>query len=361
MVNGARQMVQQSRRDKSRLVEGRTGDVRPNGATSDVKRPLVWLLLGTRAGDNNQLQALAMALGYSFEEKRIIYNHLRRLPLLRSGLMIVAHQSRGLIRPPWPDLVLCVGYASVPVARYIRRQSGGKAKLVHIGNPRARLEDFDLQITNPQYARVAPNLIELPFPIGNPARNVDPSADERAWLARFPRPRRLVAVGGPARHWRLDHDALAAAVETLRSKKGGSLIVATSPRTPPKTRDLLKKTVTGSMEAIVDDFPRFAVLLQQSDEIHVTADSVSMISEAVLSGKPVGIIPIVNSTRGIISRWLWERPFGGRSLPDFRNFWRLLDREGLVGTVESPVRSSVADTIECATSAVRDLMSGKTS
>ena len=352
--------MQQSRRDKSRLVEGRTDQVRPNRATSDLKRPLVWLLLGSRAGDNNQLYALARALNYPFEAKKIVYNHLRRFPLLRSGLMIVDRQSREGIRPPWPDLVLCVGYGSVPVARYIRHQSGGKAKLVHIGNPRGKLDDFDLQITNPQYSRVAPNLLELPFPIGNPAKNVDASADETSWLSSFPRPRRLIAVGGPARHWRLDHNALAAAARTLRAKKGGSLIVATSPRTTGKTRDFLVKSVTGPKEAVVDDFPRFAVLLAQCDEIHVTADSVSMISEAVLSGKPVGVIPIVNSTRGMVTRWLWERPFGRRSLPDFRNFWGLLERERLVGTVEHPIASSVADTVGRAVMAVRDLMSGKT-
>lgn len=349
--------MRQSPRNKSRSVEG-ASRVFAAQATGDVTAPLVWLLTGTRAGDNNQLYALAEALGYPVEEKKIGYNGLRRIAFLRSGLTIVERHSRPLIRPPWPDLVLCVGYGSVAVARYIRRQSGGRARLVHIGNPRDKLRDFDLQITNPQYARSAPNLLQLLFPIGNPAKDVEPSAAELEWLTRLPRPRRLVAVGGPARHWRLDHTALASAIATLRSKSGGSLIVATSPRTTRATCDFLRRLVIGGNEALVEDFPRFAVLLAECDEIHVTADSVSMLSEAVLTGKPVGMIPIARSLRGLLSQWLWERPFGGRSLPDFGSFWRLLHRDKLVGTVEDPVASQSGDTVGRATAAVRKLMSG---
>ena len=47
------------------------------------RQPLVWLLMGTRAGDNNQLLALAEALGYPFEAKRLTFNQLRRFPFLR--------------------------------------------------------------------------------------------------------------------------------------------------------------------------------------------------------------------------------------------------------------------------------------
>ena len=350
--------MRQDQRNKSRLPDTPAARPQTVPTTNKARQPLVWLLMGTRAGDNNQLLALAEALGWPFEAKKIEYNDLRRIPLLRSGLTIVARSSRPLISPPWPDLVLCVGYGSVSVARYIRRQSGGRSKLVHVGNPRDKLADFDLQITTPQYARSAPHLLELPFPIGNPAKGAQPSTEEREWLDRFRRPRRLVAIGGPARHWRLDHDALTTAIDTLRRKEGGSLIVATSSRTSRPTRELLVHLVTGSHEAVVEHFPRFAVLLAECDEIYVTADSVSMLSEAVLSGKPVGMIPIARSARGLISHWLWERPFGRRTFPNFPNFWRLLHRDNLVGTVEQPVASHTTDTVEQAARAVRSLLSG---
>jgi hypothetical protein len=310
--------------------------------------------MGTRAGDNNQLLALAEALGWPYESKKLAFNELRRLPFLRSGLTIVDRESRDLVKPPWPDVVIGVGYGSVPVARYICGQTGGKAKLIHIGNPRDPLPDFDLQITTPQYSREAPNLLKLPFPIGNPAQMARPTLEEMRWLRDFPRPRRMVAIGGPARHWELDHQALVRAIRAIQSKNSpGSLIVAVSPRTRDKTRHLLERLASGPNEAVIDVFPRFGTLLATSDEIYVTADSVSMLSEAVLSGKPVGMIPIRRSFRGFISHWLWERTTGRRTFPNFTNFWSLLRQRRLVGTVELPVASRTCDTVECAAEAVR--------
>ena len=331
----------------------------PAGARERSERHLVWLLMGSRAGDNNQLLALAQALGFPFEAKKLEFNQARRIPLLRKGLKIVAARSRSLIEPPWPDIVICVGYGSVPVARFIHDQTHGRARLVHIGNPRDKLEDFDLQITTPQYARgTAPNLLELPFPIGNPARAARPTGDEIEWLHGFPRPRRLIAVGGPARHWQLDHAALRHAIDRIRSKEPrGSVVAAISNRTSRSTRQLLNAMLVGEHEAVVDKHPAFATLLSQSDEIYVTADSVSMLAEAILSGKPVGMIPIRRSLRGGLSHWLWERPTGRRTLPNFSNFWDLLKRRGLIGTVELPVASEVCDTVESAARAVRSLLS----
>jgi mitochondrial fission protein ELM1 len=332
-------------------------------ASEKPQQPLVWMLMGSRAGDNNQLLALGEALGYPCQPKRISYNQLRRLPFLRSGLTIVSRKSRGLIAPPWPDLVIGVGYGSVPVARYIRKESGGRAKLVHIGNPREKLRDFDLQITTPQYSRgQAPNLLELIFPIGNPAKSVEPTIEEQQWLSRFPKPRRLIAIGGPARHWQLDDAALAGAIAKIRTKgRDGSLIAATSARTPRGTTRMLARLLTKPHEALVEHFPRFATLLRECDEVYVTADSVSMISEAILSGKPMGIIPIKRSLRGRIVDALWERPFKQSTFPDFRNFWRLLSEAGLSGTVELPVASQVCDTVSSAADAVRSLLASDAS
>jgi hypothetical protein len=315
--------------------------------------------MGTRAGDNNQLLALADALGWPYVQKPIAYNQLRRIPFMRAGLAIVASESCALIQSPWPDLVIGVGYGSVPVARYIRGQTDGRAKLVHIGNPRDPLDDFDLQITTPQYSREAPNLLELPFPIGNPARKARPSSDEMKWLSGFPRPRRFVAVGGPARFWELDHPALREAVSAIRGKApAGSLIVAVSHRTRRRTRDLLDGLLTGAGEAVIDSFPRFGTVLADCDEVYVTADSVSMISEAILSGKPMGTIPIRRSFRGLLSLWLYERPLRRSTHPDFANFWNQLERDGLIGTVDRPVTSQVSDTVERAAEAVRKIVIG---
>jgi len=43
------------------------------------KRPKVWLLLGHRRGDNNQVLALGEALGVPFETRTMTYKWLARL------------------------------------------------------------------------------------------------------------------------------------------------------------------------------------------------------------------------------------------------------------------------------------------
>jgi mitochondrial fission protein ELM1 len=132
---------------------GPTYDQQEESRVATRARPRVWLMLGNRRGDNNQMLALAEGLGLPFETKVLSYTQLRRLPRFLRGARLISltRRARRLIRPPWPDVVIGVGYPSVPVARYIRRQAGGSTRLVQIGNPRSGITDLDLVITTPQY------------------------------------------------------------------------------------------------------------------------------------------------------------------------------------------------------------------
>src|SRR5438067_1929619 len=77
----------------------------------------VWALLGPHRGDNNQILALANALGLPFEEKILSYNQLRRLPtgLLGATFASLDAQCRKLIEGEPPDLTISPGRRSVPV------------------------------------------------------------------------------------------------------------------------------------------------------------------------------------------------------------------------------------------------------
>jgi mitochondrial fission protein ELM1 len=347
------------------VASGDEASARPTDAgiapQSTAPRPTVWVLTGSRVGDNNQMLALADALGLPFEVKQLTYNRLRRFAFLRGQrLVYLTRRARRMLTPPWPDLVIGLGYDSMPVSRYIRDQSGGRTRLVQLGNPRTTIDDLDLVITTPQYPqRAAPNVLELPFPIGNPAEAVTATEEEEQWLAAFPRPRRLVAVGGSTRQWEIDNVELDHAIRNLKARcasRGGSVIAVTSRRTTPATSHLLEARLTGEREACVANFPRFAVLLARCDECYVTADSVSMLSEAVLTGKPVGMIPIARSFRGRVGHWFRTRGWNLRSHADLSKFWDYLTSKNLVGTVDSPVASKSSDTVAMAVSAVRKLI-----
>ncbi len=320
--------------------------------------PRVWLLIGHRRGDNNQVLALGEALGLPFETRTISYKRTARLrmKLWPEGIGHLTPASRQWLRPPWPDLVIGVGQRTVSVARWIREQSGGRTRLVRVGHPRARNDLFDLVVTTRQYP-VPPgkNVVTLPLAINRFRVPPTPTREEQSWLDALPRPHLLLSLGGTAPMWRLDLSALRDAADKLvrrAERLKGTLIVIGSPRTPTEAWNVIVEAMGASRHvAIVEDSAlRYAVALSDADEHFVTADSVSMISEAVITGKPVGLIPVEPDARG--RRRLGADPLKTR-IRDPRRFWADVQERGLVGTVEEPARGDVEDPVETAVAAVR--------
>ena len=128
----------------------------------------------------------------------------------------VDRRERHSLQPPWPDLVIGIGRRTVPVARWIREQNGGRTELIRLGHPRAPNELFDLVITTRQYP-VPPgeNVVTLPLAMNRFRTPPTPSDEERAWLDGRPRPHVLLSLGGPSSMWQLDNAALHVAAEKL--------------------------------------------------------------------------------------------------------------------------------------------------
>jgi mitochondrial fission protein ELM1 len=322
------------------------------------RHPRIWLLIGKRRGDNNQVLALGEALGVPFETRTVLYKWTARLrmKLFRTSPGHLTEASRQWLQPPWPDLVVGIGRRTVPVARWIRKQSGGRTKLVRLGHPRADNRLFDLVITTRQYP-VPPgdNVVTLPLAMNRFRIPPNPTPDEQAWLAALPRPHFLLSLGGTAPMWRLDLATLREAAAKLgrrAEKAGGTLIMVGSPRTPAEAWDVIRdETAARPNAAIVESEVRYGVLLSDADEQFVTADSVSMISEAVITRKPVGLIPVEPDARG-------RRRIGGRDpsatrIRDPRRFWSDVQELGLVGTVDEPRAGDVEDPVETAVAAIR--------
>lgn len=318
--------------------------------------PRIWVLLGERRGDNNQLLGLAEALGVPFETRMITYGWWWwvMLTLFPRQPFLLTRGARRHLNSPWPDLVIGIGRRSVAVSRWIRRRNGGRTKIVRLGNPRIDNRLFDLVITTPQYpVPRRGNVLALPFAISR--NSPKPTTDEVSWLASLPRPHFLVSLGGPTRYWKLargDVSRAAHAISRKASQSGGSFIVATSQRTPASVVDVIERSSAGHT-VVADGRVRFPVLLANADEHYVTADSVSMISETLLTGRPVGLIPVELDAEG-------RRALGAvgqsRKKRDIRRFWSELDAKGLRGTVEMPVSGSIADPLEAAAVAVKRLL-----
>ncbi|WP_118857342.1 ELM1/GtrOC1 family putative glycosyltransferase [Sphingomonas mesophila] len=325
-----------------------------------MSEPVIWALTGDKTGDNNQLLALAEMIGLPFAVKRLSYNLARAVPprFLGTSLLSLTAEARRQLAPPWPDLVIAIGRRSVATARWLKKNHG--AGLVLMGHPRVDPAEFDLVITTRQYPVPRhDNVLLLPMPLSRLGERPEPNAAETALLGRLPRPHLLLAIGGPTKYWELDADAMAAAVAALDARArrlGGSLLAIGSRRTPGEVIAAVRGPLGERL--VTDPAIRFASLMHDADEIFVTADSISMLSEAIQTGKPVGMVPIQLSDTG--RRRLGAEPGAVRHRHrDLRHIWDYLLREGLVGTVEEP-RSGDWDgaAVRHAAEAVRQLLDG---
>jgi hypothetical protein len=271
----------------------------PATSSAAERAPRVWLLMGHRAGDNTQVLALGEALGWPFEIKRFVYKpweRLLNLPFMAT-LAGVAKEQSSPLAPPWPDLIITAGRRNEPIARWIKRQAGGRPRLVHVGRPWARLDRWDLVVTTPQY-----RLPKGPTVLHNdaPLHRVTPERLARAALewgprvAHLPRPYITVLAGGPSGPYPFDPVSgakLARQASELAEKRGGSLLVTTSARTPAATIDALSGGITAPAMFYRwrrdDPENPFFGFLALADAIVVTADSVSMMTEACATGRPV--------------------------------------------------------------------------
>lgn len=266
--------------------------------------PRTWILASPHAGDNSQLFALADALGWPYETKRLIYRQSERLLrfLGQATLAALSKESSGEITPPFPDLIIAAGRASEAIASWIRKFGNRDARLVFIGTPWSDLDAFDLVIATPQYAvaRRANVLVNaLPLHRVHPQVLATAAHTWRSRLQHLPRPWTAVMVGGSSGPYVLDRASarrLGHDVSRLARERGGALLVSTSARTGLAASQALAAAI--SVPAYHYDWDNggsdnpYLAFLALAERIVVTADSISMISEASATGKPVLLFDI---------------------------------------------------------------------
>lgn len=280
--------------------------------------PIVWALLGGRAGDNAQVLSVAAGISGALTIRSFGYNGLYAVPnlLLGASLASLDREARAELRPPWPDIVIGAGRRNVPVMRWIKARSGGRTRLIEIGRPRAPLHWFDLVIAPPQYRLPkAPNVLETLLP---PIRTAAlPPADAERWeklFAPLPRPWIGVLVGGSRAPYRFDAAAalqLAREASELARRLGGALLVSTSPRTGEARARALADALNAPAHVALwsagkDNAHR--AILALADRFIVTGETVSMMAEACLTGKPVLIFDVPQ--RRFFPAWGAERGLG---------------------------------------------------
>jgi mitochondrial fission protein ELM1 len=270
---------------------------------------LIWVLADDRAGNESQCMGVAEVYGQPHEIKRLSYGRLARLPnpLLGKAFLGLTPQSRRLLTPPWPDIVIAAGRRTAPVARKIKKLGGGTPFLLQVMDPGpGGRNEFDL-IAVPRHdghglagQNILP-IIAAPHHITQ-GRLADAAAAWQDRFAAYPRPWIGLMVGGStAQHTFSQAMArdLGARAAAAAKAAGGSLLITTSRRT-----GLAEAALLGAIDcpAFVyrwsdgGDNPYLAIL-GLADGLVVTGESVSMCSEAAASSAPV----FVEAPPGLIS------------------------------------------------------------
>jgi len=310
--------------------------------------PRIWALLGAHVGDNNQVIALAEALGLPFEIKQLEYNQLRHLGprLLGASLASLTKASRQAIASDVPPhITISSGHRSVAVARALRRRSGGSTRSIHVGFPRIAPGHFDLVIATPQYPIPDhANVLRTTYALTRAGTSV-PDADDEAQLVPVSHPRALLIIGGPSLYWTVNSSRTLGTIAAMLDEaqaKGGSIMVTTSPRTPrrlkAKIAQILRTADVPTVLAEPGGTPTYAALLKSSDSIRITADSVSMVSDAIWTGKPVGLVPVRKSLLGWLMMGIMDmlRPRRPVYPQDLRSFWNALKAVGISQDLATP-------------------------
>ncbi len=269
----------------------------------------IWAVSDGRAGIEAQVRGLAEAVARQRPAKVIVKRVAYRAGLgrLPQSLLVApraALTADSAIAPPWPDIWVAAGRATLPLSTRVGGWSKGHTFVVQTQNPRGRLDAFDFVVPPRHDGIEGPNVLPI---TGSPNRlSAEVLANDlqrfRPRIDPLPHPRVAVIVGGKSKTHDLP-DALARsmgeAIAAAVGAAGGSLLLSFTRRTPAGARAILAQALGGLPGWIWDDTgenPYFA-FLAAADIVVVTEDSTNLASEAATAGKPLYALAMAGGGR----------------------------------------------------------------
>ncbi|XP_028086989.1 mitochondrial fission protein ELM1-like [Camellia sinensis] len=238
--------------------------------------------------------------------------------VLEADAKQIATMAHETFKKDGPLLVVASGWDTISVASHIKRLAPEKVFVVQ--HPRSQLNRFNLVITprHDYYPLTPEGQEQIPWflrrwitPREPPDRHVvltvgalhqaDSTALQVAacaWhdeLAPLLKPLLVVNIGGPTKHCQYGADLAKQLTASLKNVRWsfGSLRISFSRRTPQEVSEILEKEFSYHPKVYIwdgkDPNPHMGHLAW-ADAFIITADSVSMLSEACSTGKPVYVI-----------------------------------------------------------------------
>jgi hypothetical protein len=254
---------------------------------------VIWRLTDGKPGHDNQSRGLCQAL------TRLHSTQIFDIPTHDSlpGLFnLLNKRFPAASQLPDPALIIGAGHATHTLMLLARRARGGRC--VVLMKPSLPLALFDLCLI-PEHDRVNPrNNVLLTRGALNTIRCAENARTDRG----------LILIGGPSAHhgWHED-EILNAVISIVQKCHHLHWHITDSRRTPDTTRDKLRRLNNVNLSFTpAEQTPQgwVAEQLAESSQVWVSADSVSMIYEALTAGAATGLLEVpVNRadriTRGV--------------------------------------------------------------
>lgn len=251
-------------------------------------------------GTENQCLALAHELGLDPKLKHPVlrWPWTWIAPTFRIGKKYAYRNTSDLFQDS-PDILITSGRKSVLAALEVKKRSLGKTFVIQLMNPRIDPKHFDLVIAPAHDGLGEDNVINIQGALHKitPAFLDNHKGHYDDVVQNLPSPRIAVLIGGTTTKSEFTDKAAFDLGKTLTHIAGsleGSLMVTASRRTHPAQEKILRQAVKDTSHHFWDgqgENPYFDYL-KNADYIVCTNDSVSMISEALGTQKPVFIAPI---------------------------------------------------------------------
>ena len=253
------------------------------------------LLTEGRHGMISQVEGLAKALDIEFIHQKVELNSFWKL--IPPNLTPVSKLVFKKIDISDFDIIISCGRKSVIPSIYLKKSSKKKVFNIHIQDPKVSLGNFDLVIAPEHDNLRGKNVITSKGAIHY--LTLDEIKNNHNYLADKLKKNHeyiLLVLGGPNKYYDYEDQNLInifGIIKKILNKNNLQAIVIPSMRTPKKTINLANEHL-GLENLVINNVDKKAYLsgLSLAKYIVVTCDSISMISEAALTEKPIYIADI---------------------------------------------------------------------
>jgi mitochondrial fission protein ELM1 len=252
----------------------------------------------------SQVEGLAKALEIDFTHHKVETNLFWKL--IPPNLSPVSQSIFKKINHDDFDVIISCGRKSVIPSIHLKKTANKKVFNIHIQDPKVNLNHFDF-IVAPEHDEIqGQNVISTKGAIHYLTESeINENKDYlQSFIKKDERKVWSLILGGPTKYYdystkNMKH--IFTMLDELLKKYNFQLVVIPSMRTPISTIDYVREFF-GENHTIIKDVDKKAYLsaLAIAENIIITCDSSSMISEAALTGKPIyvaNILPKKNDKR----------------------------------------------------------------